>query len=257
MGRGQITESGPSPAFSPERFDAVLFDLDGVLTDTAQMHAECWKQMFDDYLRARAERTGSRFEPFEISTDYRLHVDGKPRHEGVRDFLHARKIDLPEGRPDSPADEESICGLANRKNELVNEAIEKGGVKAYEGSVAWVRQLRASGVRTAVVSSSANCEAVLRAAGIAEFFEARVDGRVARELGLKGKPDPETFLVAAQRLAVEPARAVVVEDAISGVQAGHAGGFGLVIGVARKGEPDELARNGAHLVVRDLSELVS
>lgn len=242
-------------SFGTHLYDAVLFDLDGVLTDTAQLHAACWKRMFDDFLRRHAERTQRPFQPFEIASDYRLYVDGKPRFDGARDFLRSRDIDLPGGRPDSPPDEESVCGLANRKNAMVNDAIQEGGVETYPDSIEWVRKLRASGIRTAVVSSSSNCEAVLRAAGIEDLFDVRVDGRVAQELSLRGKPHPETFLEAARRLGVEPKRAVVVEDALSGVQAGRDGGFGLVIGIARKGDADELARRGADLVVEDLREL--
>lgn len=253
---GTTVQNTSRPQFDPQRFDAVLFDLDGVLTDTAGIHASCWKRMFDDFLREYAERTGSPFRPFEIASDYRLHVDGKPRFDGVRDFLRARGIDLPEGRPDSPPDEESLWGLANRKNEMVHDVIEKEGVTPYAGSVAWVHHLRASGLRTAVVSSSSNCQTVLRAAALEELFDLWVDGRVAQELSLRGKPHPETFLEASRRLGVDPKRAVVVEDALSGVQAGVDGGFGLVIGVARKGDADDLARQGAHLVVADLGELV-
>jgi beta-phosphoglucomutase family hydrolase len=240
----------------PTHFDAVLFDLDGVLTDTARIHAHCWKRTFDDFLRQRAERTGAPFRPFEIASDYRLHVDGKPRFDGVRDFLRARGISLPEGRPDSPPEEPSICGLGNRKNALVEAAIREQGVDVYPGSIAWVRHLRGQGIRTGVVSSSANCQAVLHAAGIEDLFDVRVDGGVARQLSLRGKPHPETFLEAARRLAMPPERVAVVEDALSGVQAGRAGNFGLVIGVARKDDAEELAREGADLVVHDLGELL-
>lgn len=239
-----------------DHYDAVLFDLDGVLTDTASVHANCWKQMFDGFLRDRAERTGEAFRPFDIEGEYLDHVDGKPRFDGVRDFLSARGVVLPEGGPDDPPDRETIGGLGNRKNELVEAAIASGPVEPYSGSVALVRSLRKVGIRTAVVSSSANCAAVLEAAKIAGLFETRVDGRVLREQGLPGKPAPDSYLEAARRLGVEPRRAVVVEDAISGVQAGRAGGFGLVIGVSRKGDAEALRRNGAHVVVRDLGELL-
>ena len=240
-----------------EAFDAVLFDLDGVLTDTAKVHAGCWKELFDDFLRERAAASGEPFRPFEIETDYRLHVDGKPRSDGVRDFLASRAIELPEGSPDDPPDGLTMAGLGNRKDAMVKSALDSQGVEAYAGSVEWVRQLRKEGMKTAVVSSSHNCAAVLRAAEIADLFDARVDGEVATREHLPGKPAPDTFLSAAERLGVEPARAVVVEDAISGVQAGSAGGFGLVIGVARKGDASELRENGADVVVSDLSEFLS
>lgn len=244
------------PGLTKDRFDAVLFDLDGVLTDTASIHAGCWKRMFDEFLRDRAKRTGEPLRPFDIEVDYREYVDGKPRFDGVRDFLAARGIELPEGAPDDPPERETVCGLGNRKNDLVEEAIVSGPIEPYEGSVALVRHLRQARIQTAVVSSSANCAAVLEAAKIADLFQARVDGRVLQEQGLPGKPAPDSFLEAARRLGVEPKRAVVVEDAISGVQAGRAGGFGLVVGVDRKGDAEALRRNGADLVVRDLAELL-
>jgi beta-phosphoglucomutase family hydrolase len=243
-------------AISRDRYDAVLFDLDGVLTDTAQIHASSWKRMFDGFLERRAARTGEVLPPFDIATDYRLHVDGKPRYDGVRDFLRSRRIELPEGAPDDPPDAETVCGLGNRKNELVNAAIDAGEVIAYPGSVAWVHALRAAGIKCAVVTSSQNRQAVLRAAGIEELFEAAVDGNTIRAQGLAGKPAPDSFLKAAEALEVRPRRTVVVEDALSGVEAGVRGGFGLVIGVARKGNADELKRCGAHVVVTDLAELL-
>ncbi len=252
-----MSQSEGRPAIVPDRFDAVLFDLDGVLTDTARIHAACWKEMFDAFLRERAERTGDPFQPFDVGDDYRLYVDGKQRFDGVKDFLGSRGIELEEGTPDSTPDEESVWGLANRKNQLVQRAIEEVGVEPYPGSVAWVKELREAGIHTAVVSSSQNCAALLRSAGIADLFEVRVDGGVALELSLKGKPDPATFLEAARMLGVDPKRAVVVEDALSGVQAGRAGAFGLVIGVARKGNVKELAEQGADVVVEDLGELVA
>ena len=236
------------------RFDAVLFDLDGVLTDTASIHADCWKRTFDEFLRARAG--GGEFREFDINTDYRQFVDGKPRYDGVRSFLASRDIALPEGELEDPPRRETVCGIGNHKNQLVGEAIAAGAVQPYPGSIALVRHLREQGIRTAVVSSSANCAAVLEAAKIADLFEDRVDGEVIRELKLEGKPAPDSFLEGARRLDVEPGRAVVVEDAISGVQAGHAGGFGLVIGVDRGGNAEALAANGADQVVGDLAELL-
>jgi beta-phosphoglucomutase family hydrolase len=250
MTRGIATE------LTRERFDAVLFDLDGVLTETARTHAKAWKGMFDEYLEARAARTGEPFKPFDIGSDYLRYVDGKPRYDGVRDFLDSRGIELPEGIPDDPPDRETVCGLGNRKNELVNASIASDGVEAYPGSVALAHQLREDGIRTAVVTSSTNCQTVLRAANIEDLFETQVDGNDVLELGLAGKPAPDAFLEAARRLGVDPKRAVVVEDAIAGVQAGRSGGFGLVLGVARKDNAAELSENGADVVVNDLQEVL-
>lgn len=239
-----------------ERFDAVLFDLDGVLTDTAKVHAACWKKMFDEFLWERAARTREPFRPFDIVHDYQRYVDGKLRADGVRSFLASRGIIVPEGHPSDPVDGETIHALGKRKNALVQETLAADGVDVYPGSVDFVRQLRRSGIRTAVVSASRNCQAVLGAAGITDLFDVRVDGEVAARLGLAGKPAPDTFLAAARQLGVKPARTVVVEDAVSGVQAGKAGQFGLVIGVARKGDACVLRKNGADIVVTDLSELL-
>lgn len=241
---------------TPERFDAVLFDLDGVLTDTGSTHAACWKKTFDAFLQERTDKTGEPFHPFEIATDYRLHVDGKPRFDGVRDFLHARDIHLPQGAVDAPPGNETVCSLGNRKNDLLISALASGTIEVYEDSVALVHHLREAGIKTAVVSSSRNCEAVLAAAHIADLFDVRIDGEVATRLHLAGKPAPDTYLAAAAQLNVSPDRAVVVEDAISGVQAGRAGGFGLVVGVDRNGNADALRDNGADIVVTDLSHLL-
>jgi beta-phosphoglucomutase family hydrolase len=238
------------------QYDAVLFDLDGVITDTADLHAASWKRMFDEYLQKRAARSGEEFRPFDLPTDYLLYVDGKPRFDGVRDFLRSRDIQLPEGEPDDPAHEETVGGLGNRKNILVNKVIEDQGVEPYAGSVKLIQQLRRQGFKIAVVTSSQNCDVVLNAAKLDCFFDVRVDGNVLKERQLAGKPAPDMFLMAAKLLSVDPARAVVIEDAISGVQAGFRGKFGLVIGVARKGNVDELRQNGAHVVVNDLDELV-
>jgi len=239
-----------------DRYDAVLLDLDGVITNTASLHAACWKQMFDEYLQARATQTGDVFRPFDLATDYRLYVDGKPRFDGVRDFLASRNIQIPEGSLDDAPRAETVRGLGNRKNELVREILDNRGVERYEGSVQLVQQLRQRGFKTAVVTSSENCSAVLEAAKLSGLFDVRVDGTVIRAQQLAGKPAPDTFLMASKLLGVEPTRAVVIEDAISGVQAGSNGHFGLVIGVARKGNGDELRHHGADLVVNDLSELV-
>lgn len=239
-----------------EQYDAVLLDLDGVITDTANLHAACWKQMFDEYLERRAVRSGEIFRPFDLATDYRLYVDGKPRFDGVRDFLLSRGIRLPEGSPDDPPQAETVGGLGNRKNNLVNKVIEDIGVEPYEGSVRLIHQLRRNGFKIAVVTSSQNCDAVLTAARLDSCFDARVDGHMIGSQHLAGKPAPDMFLMAAKLLQVEPARAVVIEDAISGVEAGFNGNFGLVIGVDRKGNAAELRQHGAHMVVNDLGELV-
>ena len=248
---------GSKYAITRDRFDAVLLDLDGVITDTASVHAVCWKQMFDEYLQKRATQRGEVFRPFDLAVDYRLYVDGKPRFDGVRDFLTSRGIRIPEGSPDDLPEEETVGGLGNRKNHLVNKIIEETGVDRYEGSVKLIHLLRHRGFKIAVVTSSQNCAAVLRAAKLEAFFDVQVDGNTILAEHLMGKPAPDTFLMAAKLLRTEPSRAVVVEDALSGVEAGSAGGFGLVIGVARKGNADELRRHGAHLVVNDLGELVS
>jgi len=239
-----------------DNFDAVLFDLDGVLTSTARVHSACWKKMFDEFLRAHSVETSEPFEPFDIDADYRLYVDGKPRYDGVQSFLESRRILLPQGNPDDAAEERTVSGLGNRKDELFNDMVRSEGVTAYEGTIDWVRSLRRQGIKTAVVSSSKNCRVILQAAAIEDLFDARVDGEVAVQLSIPGKPAPDTFLEAAKQLAVKPDRAVVVEDAISGVQAGHAGGFGLVIGVDRHGDADALLDNGADIVVKDLSEML-
>ena len=240
-----------------EQFDAVLFDLDGVLTDTSRLHAACWKKMFDEFLRKRAESRGEEFHPFSIMDDYYLYVDGRLRSDGVRDFLKSRNINLPEGDPDASPDGETVSGLGNRKNEMVNALIESEGIDVYSDSVTWVRLLREQGYKIAVVSASNNCKTVLNAAKILDLFETIVDGSVAADLGLAGKPFPDTFLKAAEQLGAEPKRTVVVEDAISGVQAARSGGFGLVIGVARKGNAQALKENGADIVVEHFNTFLN
>jgi beta-phosphoglucomutase family hydrolase len=239
-----------------DKFDAVLFDLDGVLTATAKVHAAAWKKIFDEYLRKRATENNEPFQPFDIQSDYKLYVDGKSRYDGARDFLRSRGIHLPEGTPDSPPEDETVCGLGNRKDKIIQRVIESDGVEAYAGSVALVRHLRSQGIKTAVVTSSHHGGPVVEAAGIADLFDLRVDGNVIDRLKLAGKPAPDAYLKAAEDLGVEPKRAVVVEDALSGVQAGRNGGFGLVVGVARHDNADELKANGADMVVTDLGEML-
>ena len=235
---------------------ACLFDLDGVLTDTAGVHASAWKQMFDDYLRQRADASGEVFVAFDVVADYGPYVDGKPRYDGVRSFLQSRGIELPEGTSDDPATAETVRGLGNRKNDLVLGLLREQGVEAYPGSVRYLRAVSDAGVHRAVVSSSANCLDVLVAAGIAEFFEVRIDGVVADRDHLAGKPAPDTYLAAAAALGVAPAQAAVFEDALAGVAAGRAGGFGCVVGVDRVGHANALRNHGASIVVQDLAELL-
>ena len=240
----------------PVSVRACLFDLDGVLTSTAEVHAAAWKRAFDSFLRERAQRSGDRLVPFDAAADYATHVDGRPRADGVREFLASRGIRLPEGGVgDAPA-RETINGLANRKNELVGRLIERQGVRAYEGSVRCLGAVRAAGLASALVTSSENAEAVLRAARLDGIFEVIVDGVAVRELGLAGKPAPDEFLEAARRLGVAPRRAAVLEDAVAGVAAGRAGNFGHVIGVDRVGRAAELRAAGADVVVSDLAELL-
>ncbi|MBW0102464.1 beta-phosphoglucomutase family hydrolase [Pseudonocardia sp. KRD291] len=237
----------------PDGTRACLFDLDGVLTDTASVHAAAWKQMFDEFLRGR---DGEAFRPFDTSADYGPYVDGKPRLEGTRSFLASRGIDLPEGSTDDSAATETLWGLSTRKNDLVQEKIRTDGVEVYPGSRQYLEAVRAAGLATAVVSSSANAEQILLVTGLAGFIDHRVDGVVARERGLPGKPKPDTFIAAAQDLGVERTAAVVFEDALAGVAAGHAGGFGSVIGVNRLDQADALRSHGADVVVNDLADLL-
>jgi beta-phosphoglucomutase family hydrolase len=245
------------PPITRENFDAVLFDLDGVLTDTAKVHAACWKTVFDEFLQAHALRTRQPFLPFDIGADYNQYVDGKLRQEGTRSFLESRGIELPFGHPESPPDEETFWGLSNRKDKMVQKMLFDHGVEIHDDGVALARHLRKMGIKTGVVSASKNCRAVLESAGIQDLFETRVDGEVAELLDLPSKPAPEKFLEAVRQLGVIPDRSVVIEDAVSGVQAGRRGGFGLVVGVARKGDADALRENGADIVVTDLMELAA
>ena len=237
----------------PEGIRACLFDLDGVLTRTAVLHAAAWKEMFDAFLSLRE---GPGYRPFDPVADYDDYVNGLPRADGVRTFLASRGIDLAEGGAADPAERETVYGLGTRKNALVLRMIKEHGVQAYPGSVRYVEAARDAGLRRAVVSSSANCLDVLVAAGIADLFEARIDGLVAAERGLPGKPAPDTFLAAVQALGVHAAQAAVFEDALAGMEAGRNGGFGCVVGVDRGGQADALRRHGGQVVVRDLSDLL-
>ena len=240
----------------PDRVRACLFDLDGVLTDTARIHAAAWKEMFDGYLGERARRLGEPFVPFDAVVDYDRYVDGKPRADGTRAFLESRHIELPDGTTDDRPDAETVQGLGKRKNDIVLRMIRDDGVEAYEGSIRYVHAVRDAGLRCAVVSSSTNCHDVLIAAGIDDLFDARIDGLVAEREHLEGKPAPDTFLAGAKALMVAPDEAAVFEDALAGVAAGRAGHFAFVIGVDRVGQAGALRANGADVVVTDLAELL-
>ena len=237
----------------PDGVTACLFDLDGVLTQTAAVHARAWKEMFDQFLK---DRDGDGYRAFDLHADYDEYVDGKPRDAGVRDFLASRGITLPEGSRDDPPSADTVNGLGTRKNDLVLAVIRRDGVQPYEGSIAYLRAARDAGLRRAVVSSSHNTVDVLRAAGIEQYLEARVDGNIADDQHLAGKPHPDTYLAGARALGVEPHQAAVFEDALAGVEAGRAGRFGLVVGVNRVGQRDALKTHGADVVVDDLAELI-
>jgi beta-phosphoglucomutase family hydrolase len=240
----------------PDGVTACLFDLDGVLTDTAAVHNRAWKQTFDEFLRRRADATGEPFVEFDPGADYNAHVDGKKREDGVRAFLASRGVVLPEGTHDDPPDADTVWGVGNRKNELLLATLERDGVEVYEGSRRYLQAAKDAGLRRAVVSSSANTAQVLSVTGLADLVELRVDGLTARERGLPGKPAPDTFLAAAADLGVTAAQSVVFEDALAGVQAGRAGDFGYVVGVDRVGQAEALKAQGADVVVQDLEELL-
>lgn len=252
-----MTDISPQlPDLTNDRYQAFLFDMDGVLTDTASIHAAAWKVTFDIFLQDRANESGEPFVPFDIATDYPGYVDGKPRNAGVRDFLVSRGVTLPEGEPTDPGGDETVWAVGNRKNDSLVKVLEEQGVEVYPGTLRLLEVLKAAGKRFGVVSSSANTAAVLKAGGISDLFETRVDGVSIIQDGLKGKPAPDTFVEAARRLGVDVRDTVVFEDALAGVAAGAAGGFGLVIGVDRVGQAAALLQNGADVVVQDLAELV-
>lgn len=240
----------------PDGIRGCLFDLDGVLTQTASVHDAAWKQMFDEFLAERSRQTGEPLAPFDPVSDYDDYVDGKPREDGTRSFLASRGITLPEGSPDDPPDAITVHGLSTRKNDLLLARLQAGSVAAYPGSVRYVRAARDAGLRRAVVSSSANCEAVVRAAGLDDLFEARIDGVVAEREHFRGKPAPDAFLAGARALQLAAADCAVFEDALAGVEAGRAGRFGFVVGVDRAGQADALRRHGADVVVSDLADLL-
>ena len=240
----------------PDAIRGCLFDLDGVLTQTATVHAAAWQEMFDNFLRARAQATGEPFVPFDPVRDYDEYVDGRPREKGTESFLAARGIRLAAGAADDPPGTPTINGLGNTKNAIFRRKLRTDGVHAYSGSVRYVRAARDAGLRRAVVSSSANTADVLAAAGIADLFEERIDGVVAADEHLRGKPSPDTYLAGAKALGLEPEAAAVFEDALAGVAAGRAGQFGYVVGVDRVGQAVQLREHGADVVVSDLGELL-
>lgn len=235
-------------------FDGAIFDMDGVITKTALVHASAWKRMFDEFLQRRHAETGEAFREF-TPADYLAFVDGRPRYEGVRAFLNSRDILLPFGKPSDRPDAQTICGLGNRKNEFFNRVIDEEGVEVYDSTICLIRQLLCKGIQVGVATSSKNCVRVLERAGVAQLFATRVDGVISAEMGLKGKPEPDIFATACDNLGVNASRAMIVEDAVAGVQAASRGRFGLTLGVARDNNAEELRRNGADLVVRDLSEI--
>jgi beta-phosphoglucomutase family hydrolase len=240
----------------PDGVAACLFDMDGVVTQTAVVHAAAWKEMFDEFLRTRASQAGTEFVPFDSHADYDAFVDGKPRLDGTRSFLQSRGIDLPEGSPDDPPGTLTLYGLGNRKNDLVLAKLAQGGVQVYQGTITYIHAVRDKGIATAIVSSSANTQQVLNSAGIAGLFDVRIDGQVATERKLRGKPAPDTYLAAAAELKVPADRAAVFEDALAGVEAGRAGHFALVVGVDRVGQAEQLHKHGADIVVKDVAELL-
>ena len=236
-------------------FNAVIFDLDGVITQTAKVHSLAWKRMFDDYLKLREKKYNEPFKEFTHGNDYLPFVDGKPRYKGVESFLVSRKIVLDFGDPSDSPGEETICGLGNMKDSTFNEILATDGVKVYDSTVDMIKALKSLGIKIGVASSSKNCKPVLKAAGLLELFETRVDGVISVELNLKGKPEPDIFTTACDNLHVNYNKAIIVEDAVSGVQAGAKGNFGLVLGIARENNEDELMENGADIVIRDFSEI--
>lgn len=250
---GQVSSTRSRPSLHD--LDAVIFDMDGVVTDTAKVHAAAWKRLFDDFLRRRSAAAGEPFVPFDEHTDYERYVDGKNRYDGVRSFLESRGVTLPEGTPDDPPGDGTVSAMGNGKDASFLDDVRTNGVEAYPSTIRLIRDLRSRGKGIGLVSASRNAEEVLNGAGVIDLFDQRVDGAVAADLGLAGKPDPAMFLEAGRRLGVLPGRAAVVEDALSGVAAGRAGGFALVVGVARSGQDDALRRHGADVVVKDLEEL--
>lgn len=247
--------NGEKKMIRTSEFDAIVFDLDGVITDTASVHASAWKKLFDEFLKQYSQEKGVGFVPFDKESDYLDHVDGKPRYKGVEDFLTSRGITLEYGDPDDPPEKNTICGLGNKKNLAFNQILQEEGVKVFDSTVSLINEAISVGLKIGIISSSKNCEMVLKKAGLYDLFEARVDGVIAAQRGLRGKPYPDVFWSASEELGVAQERTVVVEDAISGVTAGSKGGFGLVIGIDRTGIGDKLLANGADIVIKDMEEV--
>lgn len=248
----QTDENNPSIA---ENYQGLIFDLDGVITQTAKVHAKAWKKMFDEFLSRLSDEEDTEYEPLDIETDYPKYIDGIPRYDGVREFLKSRDIELPEGEPSDPPEKRTVCGLGNRKNELFLETLKEEGAEVYEDTVEMIQKWRKAGLKIAVISSSKNCKPVLETAGILHLFDARVDGVISAEENIPGKPEPDIFFEAADRLKLDPAECVVFEDAIAGVSAAQKGDFGLTVGVARQGNDQDLLDNGADITVSKITEL--
>jgi len=255
IAKGVVVQDGRT-ALEWTHFSAALFDLDGVVTKTARVHASAWQRLFNEYLQHYSARTGRPFRPFDLEDDYRVYVDGKPRYEGVKSFLDSREIALPWGTPEDSPEADTIYGLGKKKDGYFEAYLRESGVEVYEGTVRFLRLARDRGLKTAVVSSSSHCKQVVQSAGLTALFDTRVDGLETQRLHLRGKPAPDTFLEAARRLNVPPERAIVIEDAQAGVAAGRAGGFGLVIGLDRRHQADALRQQGADIVAADLSDLL-
>lgn len=255
VAKGMVVQDGKT-TLDWTHFSAALFDLDGVVTKTARVHASAWQRLFNEFLQNYSIRTGRPFRPFDLEQDYRVYVDGKPRYEGVKSFLDSREIALPWGTPEDSSDADTIYGLGKKKDGYFEAYLRESGVEVYEGTVRFLRLARDRGLKTAVVSSSSHCKQVVQSAGLTALFDTRIDGLETQRLHLRGKPAPDTFLEAARRLNAPPERAIVIEDAQAGVAAGRAGGFGLVIGLDRRHQADVLRQQGADIVAADLSDLL-
>jgi beta-phosphoglucomutase family hydrolase len=249
-----MSDDEPTVTLDRGSLDAVIFDMDGVVTQTATVHAAAWKRLFDAFLDSRL-RPGEHLQPFDIEEDYLRYVDGKPRYDGVVSFLASRGINLPYGSPSDPPSDATICGLGNRKDAYFQQLVAERGVDVFESTIELIRSLKAAGIRVGIFSASRNAESILQAAGVRTLFDAKVDGIDAEAMGLKGKPRPDMLLELTRRLGATPQRTAVVEDAIAGVQAGQAGGFALVIGVNRSPNPGRLVANGADQEVPDLAQV--
>jgi beta-phosphoglucomutase family hydrolase len=238
-------------------FTTVIFDLDGVVTKTARVHATAWKMVFDEFLKKKEQENGPAFREFSYEDDYLKYVDGKPRYKGVESFLKSRKITIPRGHLSDPSTSETICGLGNKKNKVFRAVLKEANIEVYDSTITLIKDLKKNSIRIGIASSSKNCQFILWAVKIEDYFETRVDGIVSEELGLRGKPKGDIFIKAAENLGATPGESIVVEDAVSGVQAGKDGKFGLVIGLARKNNSDELSKNGADVVLEDFKGILT